>query len=534
MGNFNLAARTYAWAVALDRYLNGEGPEPEDFPGVIAGDIAVGAVTAETIEATAIDGMVITGATFRTAPSGQRVVIDSANGLRNFDASGNLVSQFFGSAITLVGGTFTGSTFQTATSGQRMVIDGTNGIRGFDGSGNLWCQFPVSGTDRLLMGGLASSDIVGGDIISKRGHFVASAETNASLFGFTVVAGSYCALTAGRTGTGTQLPLKIFTAGSERLQFPVAGHVDIAAACKLQHDGNDVINTSRAFVGSGGIDTAGNINTAGQYSMDGSAVINTSAQFVGAGGISVTTGAIGSLTCSTVINPSYLTSGSVLFYNGSSIAEENTKLFYDSGNDVLMVGLNSTDAASLSTYRILTAGLIAALANGADGTDDAYCGISVVAGSYAALTSGRTDSGGTYLPLAVFVAGAERSRFLTNGQTLFGITSTDLTAVATQVVIDGSGGGGVYVVRATADTHVGSLTVTSTSVNLNSTVTGSGTQRPLRIFTFGEQSAEFDGSDSSTQTAFLVRQNGSVKRVKIIDDSGYGGDGSKLLLYVDA
>ncbi len=53
---------------------------------VTATKIAANAITADKIEATAIDGKTITGATVRTAASGQRVQLDTA-GLRTFDAA---------------------------------------------------------------------------------------------------------------------------------------------------------------------------------------------------------------------------------------------------------------------------------------------------------------------------------------------------------------------------------------------------------------------------------------------------------------
>jgi hypothetical protein len=57
--------------------------------GITALHIATGAVVADAIAAGAIDGKLITGATIRTAASGQRVELDS-NGLRTYDSAGNV------------------------------------------------------------------------------------------------------------------------------------------------------------------------------------------------------------------------------------------------------------------------------------------------------------------------------------------------------------------------------------------------------------------------------------------------------------
>lgn len=67
--------------------------------------LADGVVTADAIAADAIDGMVITGATIRTAASGQRWQID-ASGIRGFDAAGTqtVVLTPDGSGVSINGG----------------------------------------------------------------------------------------------------------------------------------------------------------------------------------------------------------------------------------------------------------------------------------------------------------------------------------------------------------------------------------------------------------------------------------------------
>lgn len=83
---------------------------------VTAGKIAANAVTAGKINAGAIDGMIITGAIMRTAPSGQRVHIDTS-GLRAYNNLEQVVTEISAStgALTAVGGSFSGTI--TATNG---------------------------------------------------------------------------------------------------------------------------------------------------------------------------------------------------------------------------------------------------------------------------------------------------------------------------------------------------------------------------------------------------------------------------------
>lgn len=85
--------------------------------------IAAGAIGAGAIAADAIDGKTITGATFRTAAAGQRVQIDSANGLIGYDSAGDPVTQIRTSdgALVATGATVTGE-INTAASGARVRV----------------------------------------------------------------------------------------------------------------------------------------------------------------------------------------------------------------------------------------------------------------------------------------------------------------------------------------------------------------------------------------------------------------------------
>ena len=50
-------------------------------------------------------------------------------------------------------------------------------------------------------------------------------------------------------------------------------------------DGSIVVDSGRTYVGSGGINTSGVINTSNEYRIDNTDVINTSRVFVGSGGV---------------------------------------------------------------------------------------------------------------------------------------------------------------------------------------------------------------------------------------------------------
>lgn len=92
---------------------------------ITATELAAGAITTTKLAAGAIDGLTITGATIRTASSGQRMQFD-ANGLSAYDAGGNVTatltsfggSMELGGALTasqIVGGVYQRSAMITAT-----------------------------------------------------------------------------------------------------------------------------------------------------------------------------------------------------------------------------------------------------------------------------------------------------------------------------------------------------------------------------------------------------------------------------------
>jgi len=89
---------------------------------ITAAKIAAGTITATELSATAIDGSVITGATIRTAATGQRVVMYSG-GLVGYNSSGTAVTTISAAtgALTATGADIIG-TLRTGVAGARVEI----------------------------------------------------------------------------------------------------------------------------------------------------------------------------------------------------------------------------------------------------------------------------------------------------------------------------------------------------------------------------------------------------------------------------
>lgn len=357
MGNFNLAARTYAWAVALDRYLNENGPEPADFPGVIEGEIANGAVTSDAIAAGAVvaskltessqgwstdlvfsasdhntvawtSGTIkFTGGSSASIASGntgnmaaltyiyydptvsttvlqvttdwddldseKRILVCIANntadtGQRAFflpaigtfginetvigpnsiatgaiQANAITAAQINAGAVTagkisvaqlsaiaadlgsITAGTVTGALLRTAASGARIELDSTNGLRCYDSSG-LVTQIHVGHT---FNGVIETDSIIGrGGEIAIDHAFVANPTR-------VLLQNNVISLILGAAGEGAAL----FTTNNLELRdLNVEVDGDLNVTGKITMDGNDIIDSSRRFVGAGIILTGSN------------------------------------------------------------------------------------------------------------------------------------------------------------------------------------------------------------------------------------------------------------------------------------
>ncbi len=160
----------------------------------------------------------ITGRTFRTAVTpDKRVEIDTEHGIRIYDEHNVLVAQLNGTALTITGGTITGatiigSTFKTATSGERIEIDSTNGLRSYNSSNVLIGQFKGD-TTLIADGSVSTAKIVNGAATSAKVDVAARGWTQTSAFTvtdsdtiawgtgtFTASDGTAYSISAGNTG----------------------------------------------------------------------------------------------------------------------------------------------------------------------------------------------------------------------------------------------------------------------------------------------------------------------------------------------
>lgn len=104
------------------------------------GDIYANSVTATQISATAIDGMVITGATLRTSSSGVGVIIDNSNTIKFRDSGGTVRTQLYDSA----GDFYITAQYDVIMNCDRLHLD--TGYLQVDGYGNIGGNFDVGGT----------------------------------------------------------------------------------------------------------------------------------------------------------------------------------------------------------------------------------------------------------------------------------------------------------------------------------------------------------------------------------------------------
>ncbi|CED90253.1 Hypothetical protein AAM4_0358 [Actinomyces succiniciruminis] len=98
------------------------------FARIRAGMLAANSVTGDAIAGGAIDGMVITGAVIRTAATGARVEL-TEDGLRAYNAAGDITTQIRGQAAEIIGGTITGATIRTSAGADRTEMTQVNGLR---------------------------------------------------------------------------------------------------------------------------------------------------------------------------------------------------------------------------------------------------------------------------------------------------------------------------------------------------------------------------------------------------------------------
>ncbi|MGO2037024.1 MAG: hypothetical protein ACTH2U_11145 [Brevibacterium sp.] len=97
--------------------------------------ITSGKIMGNQIDADALNGKTITGATIRTASSGSRVEL-TQNGLKQYNSRGATIVDMTSGSFSLAGGSITGSTIKTATSGSRVEIN-TQGLKQYNASNEV-------------------------------------------------------------------------------------------------------------------------------------------------------------------------------------------------------------------------------------------------------------------------------------------------------------------------------------------------------------------------------------------------------------
>ena len=119
--------------------------------------ITVGKIMGNQLDADAINGKTITGATIRTASSGSRVEL-THNGLKQYNSLGATIVDMTAGSFTLQGGSITGSTIKTATSGSRVEIT-TQGLKQFNSSNEVIAE--MVGGSMVMRGVLEQTNSIG-------------------------------------------------------------------------------------------------------------------------------------------------------------------------------------------------------------------------------------------------------------------------------------------------------------------------------------------------------------------------------------
>ncbi|MGR6088947.1 hypothetical protein ACU4IU_00105 [Brevibacterium sp. CSND-B09] len=119
--------------------------------------ITSGKIMGNQIDADAMNGKTITGATIRTASAGARVEL-TQNGLKQYNSLGATIVDMTSGSFTLQGGSITGSTIKTASSGSRVEIT-TQGLKQFNSSNEVIAEM-VAGS-MVMKGVLEQENSVG-------------------------------------------------------------------------------------------------------------------------------------------------------------------------------------------------------------------------------------------------------------------------------------------------------------------------------------------------------------------------------------
>lgn len=149
---------------------------------------------------------------------------------------------------SVTAGTITGTTIRTAASGQRITLDSTNGLRAYDSGGNVNIQIPVGGVTGMYMGGTTGA--------SGTGVF----GTNVSV-DFYINGTEYAAITnAGFVTVGSG----VYTGNGSGLTTLAAGNISSGSLADARLSSNIPLkNAANTFSGANVFNTSVNIFTAG-------------------------------------------------------------------------------------------------------------------------------------------------------------------------------------------------------------------------------------------------------------------------------
>lgn len=191
-----VAAKIQAGAVTTDK-LNALAVTADKLAAgsVIADKIAAGAIVAGKLAATAIDGMTITGAFIRTAPSGARVELNSA-GIRVIDEAGKYAATISGSGEMML---LQGKGMLLLNSGQEAQVAPSylSGSSGY-----------LDKASYYISGGSTGTSISGSKTIDATG-------VNTSFKSEATAQGSFSTWSVNKSGVGLQSQLNLWVRASD-------------------------------------------------------------------------------------------------------------------------------------------------------------------------------------------------------------------------------------------------------------------------------------------------------------------------------
>lgn len=350
-----------------------------------------------------------------------------------------------------------------------------SGILRYDsGAGSDHVFYTASGTERAriqsagnLLVGLASTDLslVAGTVVSASSLISVTATTNASVGSFAAIASNYVAVSSGKTGSGTYLPLTFWTSNAERLRIEI-----------------------------GGIILSGLTST--DVSVSAGAIVSANSLVSVTASTNATVGSFGAIAGNYVAIASSKT-GSGTYQPLAFFTSSAERMRIDTGG-VSLFGISSTDV-SVSAGAIVSGNSIVSVTATTNATVGSFA---AVAGNYVAIASSKTGSG-TYQPMAFFTSATERLRILTNGIVAVNSTSDNGSGAFFQVGGDISLSGIFKQGTVTRLTSAGVLTVASIDES------GLGGQ------------FDIDGSSSSNGKIFL--KPGNVSGLASVEINGRSG-----------